>query len=116
MKHRRAVLAPLAAAALLAGCSSVSVGDLWPFGSSEAQEKDRRPANAAEYRCADGKRFYVRNREGGAGWLMLPDRDVRLEKLPDGRFGVGRVTFDLGGNEATLADPPSVYANCKRAG
>ncbi len=116
MKNRRAVLAPLAAAALLAGCGGISAGDLWPFGGSESQEKDRRPANAVEYRCGDGKHFFVRNLEGGALWLMLPDRDVRLEKLPDGRYGVGRVTLDLNDNEATLADPPSVYANCKRAG
>jgi len=100
----------------LAGCGSMDVGSLWPFGSSESEEKDRRPANAVEYRCTDGKRFYVRNLEGGALWLMLPDRDVRLEKLPDGRYGVGRVSLDLGRDEATLADPPAVYANCKRAG
>jgi hypothetical protein len=103
-------------AVLLAGCGSMDVGSLWPFGGSESDERDRRPANATEYRCSDGKRFYVRNLEGGALWLMAPDRDVRLEKLPDGRYGVGRVSLELGPGEATLNDPPSVYANCKRAG
>jgi hypothetical protein len=99
----------------LAGCGSMSVGSLWPFGDSEIQEKDRRPANATEYRCGDGKAFYVRNLEGGAVWLIAPDRDVRLEKLADGRYGVGRVSLELGANEATLTDPPSVFVNCKRA-
>jgi hypothetical protein len=105
---------PLALA--LAGCGSMSVSSLWPFGDSEIQEKDRRPANATEYRCSDGKAFYVRNLEGGAVWLIAPDRDVRLEKLSDGRYGVGRVSLELSANEATLTDPPSMYVNCKRAG
>ena len=109
---------PLLALLLLlaSGCGSMSVGSLWPFGDSEVQERDRRPANATEYRCSDGKSFYVRNLEGGAVWLMAPDRDVRLEKLADGRYGVGRVTLELGPSEATLNDPPSAYLNCKRAG
>ena len=101
---------------LLSGCSGMSVGSLWPFGDSDVQERDRRPANATEYRCSDGKAFYVRNLEGGAVWLIAPDRDVRLEKLPDGRYGVGRVSLELNANEATLNDPPAVFANCKRAG
>jgi hypothetical protein len=107
---------PLLLALALAGCQSMSVGSLWPFGDSEIQEKDRRPANAAEYRCSDGKSFYVRNLEGGAVWLIAPDRDVRLEKLAEGRYGVGRVSLELSGGEATLTDPPSVFVNCKRAG
>ena len=107
---RRHVLLALAALAL-AGCGSMDVGSLWPFGASD-EEKDRRPANAVEYRCGDGKRFYVRTLEGGAVWLMLPDRDVRLEKLPDGRYGVGRGTLDLGASEATLTDPPNTSPNC----
>ena len=106
----------LLAVLALSGCSGFSVGSLWPFGDSEIREKDRRPANAAEYRCADGKTFYVRNLEGGAVWLIAPDRDVRLEKQAEGRYGVGRVVLDLGANEATLNDPPSVYAGCKRTG
>ena len=101
---------------LLAGCGSMDVGSLWPFGGSESQERDLRPANATEYRCGDGKRFYVRELEGGALWLMAPDRDVRLEKQSDGRYGVGRVSLELGAGEATLVDPPSMYTNCKRAG
>ena len=57
---RRRLFFALATLAL-AGCESMSVSSLWPFGDSEIQEKDRRPANAVEYRCGDGKRFFVRN-------------------------------------------------------
>ena len=69
---------------LLAGCGEMKV-NLWPFGSDTVQERSRTPANATEYQCAAGKRFYVRTLEGGtAVWLILPEREVRLERLgPD---------------------------------
>ena len=105
-------LAPL----LLAGCGGVS--SLWPFGEVGGTELDRKPANAAEYRCAGGKAFYVRNLEGGAVWLIAPDREIRLDKLPgaeSGRYGTGKVVLEIGGDTATLLDPPAQFAGCKRA-
>lgn len=103
-------LAPL----LLAGCGSVS--SLWPFGEGGGTELDRKPANAAEYRCAGGKTFFVRNLDAGAVWLIAPDREIRLPKLGEGtRYGVGRVLLELDGKEARLADPPANFAGCKRA-
>ena len=113
MTSRAATALPVLFALTLAGCSSVS---LWPFGDSETPEKSRKPANAVEYRCGDNKAFYVRNLDGGAVWLIAPDREIRLDKLADGRYGVGRVTLEIGGDGATLIDPPSVFSNCKRAG
>jgi hypothetical protein len=94
---------------LLAGCG------MWPFGESETSEKSRKPANATEYRCADGKAFYVRNLDGGAVWLIAPDREIRLDKQSDGHYGVGRVQLEIGAAAATLVDPPSVFSDCKRA-
>ena len=99
----------------LTGCGSFSLDSLNPFGS-EATEMSRKPANSTEYRCADGKVFYVRSLEGGAVWLMAPDRDIRLERQADGRYGTGRVALDISGAEATLTDPPAVFSGCKRAG
>lgn len=109
---KRTFLAALGAFAL-AGCGSVN---LWPFGDSETPEISRRPANAVEYRCDEGRGFFVRHLEGGAVWLIAPDREIRLEKKADGRYGVGRVELQLGGATAELLDPPSRFANCKRAG
>jgi hypothetical protein len=117
VKLRRHFL--LLPAFLLAGCGSISMPTLDsinPFSSGEIKEKDRKPANSTEYRCADGKAFYVRTLDAGAVWLIAPDREVRLAKLSDGRFGVGRVTLEIGATEATLTDPPSIFSNCKRAG
>ena len=100
---------------LLAGCGGYS---LWPFGEGGATEQSRRPANAAEYRCAGGKGFFVRDLDASAVWLIAPDREIRLEKLPgaeSGRYGVGKVVLEISGQNATLLDPPAKFAGCKRA-
>jgi hypothetical protein len=101
---------------LLAGCGSMSVSSLWPFGESETPENSRKPANATEYRCAEGRTFYVRP-EGDSMWLIAPDRELRLQKKAEGSYGAGRVILELskdGG--AILVDPPSAFSSCKRAG
>lgn len=100
---------------LLAGCGGYS---LWPFGEGGATEQSRKPANAAEYRCEGGKGFFVRDLDAGAVWLIAPDREIRLDKLPgaeSGRYGVGRVVLEISGQSATLLDPPAQFAGCKRA-
>jgi len=106
---------PALIALLLAGCGSVN---LWPFGGGSAPETDFRPANAAEYRCAEARKFYVRDLAGGAVWLIAPDREIRLERIGDpqsGRYGTGRVLLEMSGDAATLVDPPVTYSACKRA-
>ncbi len=103
-------LAPL----LLAGCGGAS---LWPLGG--ATERSRTPANATEYRCAGGRVFFVRNLDAGAVWLIAPDREIRLDKLPgaeSGRYGAGKVVLEISGESASLFDPPAQFAGCKRAG
>ena len=78
-------LAPLAAAIALAGCSSVN---LWPFGSSSSQELSRTPAGATEYFCNNDRRFYARYLDNGASvWVILPEREFRLDKVDaSGRY------------------------------
>ena len=99
----------------LAGC--VSVGDLWPLGSSDAQEQSRVPANAIEYRCANGKRLYVRNLEnGGAVWVILPERGFRLDRLSEGRYGNGSTVLDIDTGTVTLSEGGSAtYPSCQAA-
>lgn len=106
-----------ALAVVLAGCESMNVGRLWPFGEGGATEIARKPANAAEYQCDGARRFYVRNLEGGAVWLIAPDREIRLEKMPgEGQYGVGRVALELAGQTATLTDPPGApFTGCKKS-
>lgn len=100
---------------LLAGCSSV--GDYNPFGDSKPAEA-RKPENATEYQCENGKRFFVRMLDkGNAAWLIYPHREVNLDKVSGGsgtRYSNGIAVLDINGAEATLNDGPSVaYTGCK---
>ena len=109
----RTALLAACALLLLAGCGGVS---LWPFGEPQAREADRKPANATEYRCDGGKVFYVRGLDADSVWLIAPDREIRLARQGEGRWGVGRVLLETGAEGAMLTDPPAQFANCKRAG
>jgi hypothetical protein len=56
--------------------------------------------------------------DAGAVWLIAPDREIRLEKLAGaeaGRYGVDKVVLEISGENATLLDPPTQFAGCKRA-
>ncbi|MGH8764689.1 MAG: hypothetical protein ACRET8_03135 [Burkholderiales bacterium] len=121
---KRTTLAVLSASAMaLAGCggssnvssSSSSSGtglSFWPFGAGD-HELDRRPANATEYRCAGNKAFYVRRLDDSTVWLIAPDREIRLDKQAEGRYGVGRVALELGKDGgASLTDPPNSLVGC----
>lgn len=105
--------------ALLAGCGDMNVKQLWPFGK-EPQERSRAPVNATEYQCAGAKRFYVRLLDGGAAaWLILPEREVRLDKVAaerGARYSNGKAVLDITGNEATLNDDAAIsLSGCKAA-
>ncbi len=105
-------------ALLVTGCGSVN---LWPFGSDATPERSRALANATEYQCDAGKRFYVRYLDGGgAAWVILPEREFRLDKVAAAsgtRYSNGSATLEVNGNEAALADPPAIsFTGCKGAG
>jgi hypothetical protein len=114
----RLTIAGLACAVLLAGCGEINVKKYLPFGNDTVQERSRSPANAAEYLCAAGKRIYVRNLEGGAAvWLILPERELRLDRLgadTSTRYGKGNITLDLSGNAAAIKDGNTIpFLDCK---
>lgn len=105
------------AGSLLSGCSSNL--KVWPFNDSpSASNASRGPANATEYRCNAGKRFYVRSIENAnAVWLIYPDREVVLNKAGSStgtRYANGMATLEISGSEATLTDGPGInYSGCK---
>jgi membrane-bound inhibitor of C-type lysozyme len=112
---RRLAWTVLGLSLLAAGCSSI---DVWPFGNGEARERSLTPANATEYRCQGGKRFYVRELEQGQSvWVILPEREFRLDKAAataGRRYANGSVTLDLDAGGATLTEGGSVlYGACK---
>jgi hypothetical protein len=116
MKKRFAVVA-VAWPLLLAGCGGMSMPSLWPFGEESNVERSRVPANSVTYQCAGGKRFYLRSLDNGAAaWVILPEREFRLDKLPGegSRFGNGKAVLAVGGDQASLTDGPTVsYTDCK---
>lgn len=122
MRNMMTTAAALAVALLLTGCGDLNVKKYLPFGGdSTIQERPRTPANAVEYQCAGNKRFFLRTLEGGAAvWLILPERELRLDRLGAGegtRYSKGNTVLDLGGTEATLSDGASVaFTGCKTVG
>ncbi|MBN8475351.1 hypothetical protein [Sulfuritalea sp.] len=113
-------LATFAAVALLSGCGEMAV-KVWPFGGDTGvPERSRAPANATEYQCAGGKRIYVRRLDGGdAVWLILPERELRLDRVgSEGtRYGKGTMVLQLAENAATLTDrSTSPVTGCKTGG
>lgn len=115
---RAALSAAVCLSLLLSGCGGAK---LWPFGGETAQDRSRPPANATEYQCSGGKRFYVRYLDnGGAAWLILAEREVRLDKVAAAagtRYSNGITVLDVNGNEAMLAGGSAIsFAGCKAVG
>jgi len=111
--HRAALLAATLA---LAGCSGVSdtiSGGL--FGVKEL-DTSRPPANATLYACDGGKRFYLRLQEDAA-WVILPEREFRLDKVSGGsgtRYANRAASLDIDQSGATLVDAPDIsFIGCK---
>ena len=106
------------AALLLSACGDMNVKKYIPFTGDASPERSRVPANATEYQCAAGKRLYVRTLDaGGAVWLILPERELRLDRIGSGtRYGKGNTVLELNGSEATLSDGTTTYSACKTAG
>lgn len=103
---------------MLSACSSVN---LWPFGSSKELDPSRPPAGATAYACEGGKRLYVRYLDNGAAaWVILPDREFRLNKIASGtgtRYSNGSSTLDINDGGAALSDGVAVtHAGCKASG
>ncbi len=116
MKHRITRAAALASATMvLSACSSVS---LWPFGGDQERDTSRPPAGATTYQCDNSKRFFVRYLDNDAAWVILPDRQFRLNKAASGSsYSNGSDTLEIKGGVATLSDGANVtHANCKAAG
>ena len=106
---------------LLSACGEINVRKYIPFGGDTAiEERSRTPANATEYQCAGNKRFYLRTLEGGAAvWLILPEREVRLDRLgAEGslRYSKGNTVLELNGEATRLSDGAAVsFSACKPA-
>jgi hypothetical protein len=117
MKQPHTHAIALACAALLLGaCSSMNL-DLLSIGGVKEQDTSRAPAGATAYRCDAGKRLFVRYLDNGAAaWVILPEREFRLNKEGADRYSNGNDALQLKDKEASLWDGANaVYAGCKAA-
>lgn len=98
---------------MLSGCGGFS---LWPFGGDDEVTTSKGPAGSTEYQCDKGRKFYVRMQDSGnVAWLILPDREVGLNKTEGaGHFSNGITTLAIEGDTAKLDDGyKHEFANCK---
>lgn len=60
----------------------------------------------------------MRYLDNGAAWVILPEREFRLNKTASGtRYSNGSFTLDLKDDGATLSDGAAVtHAGCKASG
>ena len=107
-----AALASILTAAL-AACGTVK--EMW---RTEPEERLVIPQDATAYRCNAGKSFFIRSMdEGRAVWVMLIEREFRLEAPAAGatRFTNGRTALNLNGDQASLEEGSvTTYAGCVR--
>ncbi len=119
MKHRITRTAALTGAALLLGaCSSINL-DVLSFGGAKEQDTTRAPAGATAYQCDAGKRLVVRYLDNGAAaWVILPEREFRLNKTTAGTsYSNGSATLEVKDGGATLSDGATVtHSGCKASG
>lgn len=111
---------PLICLTILAGgCGGFNPASLWPFGAGVQGREPGPPPNATAYRCDGNRWFYLRMLDNGAAWVILPEREFRLDKTvgATGRFGNGVATLDINGEVATLNDGPGQsYTACRVPG
>jgi membrane-bound inhibitor of C-type lysozyme len=121
MQLRINAAAALACATLLlTACSSVNL-DTLPFSGTKERDTSRPPDGASVYLCEGGNRLFVRYLDNGAAaWVILPEREFRLNKAGSAtgtRYSNGTDALELEGNEATLFDgAKATHAGCKAAG
>jgi len=100
---------------LLSGCSST-----WtPWGSSNQEQPRRLPDGAVEFDCAQGKKLIVRHAaDGKSVWVMLPDREFRLDRIAASsaeRYSNGPSTLGVESDGITLdVDGTRQFTDCKK--
>ena len=81
-------------------------------------ERSREPENATAYRCDGGRKLYVRMLDAGAAaWVILPERELRLEKsgaAAGPNYSYRGTLLEIKGGEATLFEGSKpILTGCK---
>jgi hypothetical protein len=106
--------AAVVALLLLAGCSTIT--DIWTGGP---REQPRVRKDATQLACDAGKTLLVR-RDPGSIWMILPDREFRLDAVEGSgeRYSNGRTTLTItGGTEVSVEEAGApLFSACRVAG
>lgn len=101
--------------ALLATGACSTLGNLW--GGGGPKELPRVRDDAVAMSCDAGKTLLVRMEPGGkSAWIILPDREFRLDLVPgDTRYSNGRTTLIVKGDQVSVEEGgASSFANCRK--
>ena len=119
---RLAACAAMATALVWSGCSTVSsitapVRNLWSGGP---QEQSRERQGALNYGCDAGKKLtLVFDAPKKAAWVILPDREYRLDSVGSDagtRYSNGSTGVTVNGEEVTMDEGGVVtFAHCRQA-
>jgi hypothetical protein len=104
----------------LSACSSIgntiSNVSIWPFAGPV--ERVAPPPNGVEYKCIGGKSIYLRYLDNNAAaWVILPEREFRLEKQgATARYVNGANVLTVEGETLSLTESSgaaNAYSGCK---
>ena len=102
----------VAALAVLSGCTMIR--DLWSGGP---REQPRVHEGAVSLACDQGKTLLVRLDAGKSAWIILPEREFRLDAAAgagESRYTNGRATLTVNGGEMSLEETGSpTFAHCR---
>ena len=105
----------MAAAALMALAACSTVASLWTGGP---KEQPRVREGALALGCDGGKTLLVRIDPGKSAWVILPEREFRLDAAAgtgESRYSNGRATLTATGEEMSFEEPgaPS-FTHCRK--
>lgn len=86
--------------------------------SDSYEEVDLTPKDTTQFQCANNEFFYLKYlEENNAVWVILKDREFRLDKIDDGNKAYANSTTSLDINEGSAViklDSSILYEDCQK--
>ena len=101
-------------------CSSLSIDKdkIKKFVSFDYEQINLTPEDTTKFQCANNESFYLRYlEENNAVWVILKDREFRLDKIDDGNKAYANSTTSLDINEGSAViklDSSILYEDCQK--
>ena len=102
---------------LILSCSSLNIDRIEEILAFEYEKIDSIPEDAIKFQCANNEFFYLKYLdENNAVWVILKDREFRLDKIEsqDKAYANTTTTLDIKGNNAIIkVDASILYKECQ---